>query len=139
MKIKRALILLNNRLENKTEKEVQDELLIIIQSYELLIRYGATNKLQVLADSIYTPKTKLDLSKEAQLKETKKKQTYKKYDVASKLEEDIKSLRKQGMSHANIAIFLSTEKVENSKRKKLEKPYFNKTYIIRFCKGHKIK
>ena len=57
MKLKKSLFTLANRLKKMSEKEVQDEISKLINSYELKMRYGAANKLEAFTKSVYTPTT----------------------------------------------------------------------------------
>ena len=142
MKLKKTLFTLANRLKTMTEKEVQEEILKLIESYELKIRYGATDQLIAFSNSIYTPTTKPDQLKEFELWEKKKMKKSEIFRTIRPLKNDIVMMRKEGTSHENIAKELSNTKVPNEKRKKRgknkNKPYFNKTYIIRFCKDYSI-
>ncbi|WP_428739842.1 hypothetical protein [Sulfurimonas sp.] len=131
MKIKKAIVALHERILSMTEAQAQEEIQIILNSFELQIRYGCSSKLTAFSNSIYTPTTKKNEQKEAELKEQKKKLTYAKYRTALRHEELIKNKRKEGSSYQQIADFLNQYVVHHKK-------YFNKKYIERFCKDRSI-
>jgi hypothetical protein len=131
MKIKKAIEVLYNRILDKNEAESQEEIMIILKSFELQIKYGCDNKLTAFSNSIYTPTLKQNEPKEAALKEQKKKLKFKKYRTALRHEDLIKKMRKDGSSYPQIASYLNQYIVHKHN-------YFNRKYIERFCKTKNI-
>jgi len=127
MKIKKAIEVLNNRISHKTEAEAQEEIMIILKSFELQIRYGCDSKLTALLNSIYTPTHHEKEQLEVTIKEQKKKLKFKKYRTALRHENLIKEMRKNASSYQQIAIYLNQYIVHKHQ-------YFNRKYIERFCK-----
>ena len=105
--------------------------MILLNSFELQIKYGCDSKLTALSNSIYTPTFKQNEQKEAALKEQKKKLKYKKYRTALRHENSINQMRKDGSSYQQIASYLNQYIVH-------KRNYFNKMYIHRFCKDKNI-
>lgn len=131
MKIKKAIEVLYNRILDKNEAESQEEIMMILKSFELQIKYGCNNKLTAFSNSIYTPTLKQNELKEASIKEQRKKMKFKKYRTALVHEELIKTMRNDGSSYTQIATYLNQYIVHKRK-------YFNKMYIHRFCKNKNI-
>lgn len=131
MKIKKAIEVLYNRILDKNEAESQEEMMLILKSFELQIKYGCDSKLTAFSNSIYTPTLKQNEHKEAALKEQKKKLTHAKYRTALRHEDKIKQMRKDGSSYQQIASYLNQYIVH-------KRNYFNKMYIHRFCKDKNI-
>ncbi|WP_373072067.1 hypothetical protein [Sulfurimonas sp.] len=139
MEIKKSIKKLNSKLQKMTESEAQEEILKLVNSYDLFIRYGATDKLTAFINSIYTPKTKTNLTKEKEIKHQKKLKNDSRYATLYNLKDELIAKLKEGMSYREVAKYLSTYKVANSYRNSKKKPIFNKMYIHRFCKEHCIK
>lgn len=131
MKIKKAIEVLYNRILEKTELESQEEIMLVLKSFELQIRYGCDSKLTAFSNSIYTPTLKKNELKEATLKEQKKKLKFKKYRTALNHENIINQMRKDGSSYQQIASYLNQCIVHKHN-------YFNRKYIERFCKNKNI-
>ncbi len=131
MKIKKAIEVLYNRILDKNEAESQEEIMMILKSFELQIKYGCDNKLTAFSNSIYTPTLKQNEQKEAALKEQRKKLKFKKYRTALAQEELIKTMRNNGSSYPKIASYLNQYIVHKHS-------YFNRKYIERFCKNKNI-
>jgi hypothetical protein len=131
MKIKKAIEVLFNRISDKTELEAQEEIMIILNSFELQIKYGCSDKLTALSNSIYTPTLRQNELKEASIKEQRKKLKFKKYRTALVQEVLIKKMHDDGSSYLQIATYLNQYIVHKRK-------YFNKMYIYRFCKDRNI-
>lgn len=131
MKIKKAIEVLYNRILDKNEAESQEEIMIILKSFELQIKYGCNNKLTAFSNSIYTPTLKQNELKEATLKEQKKKLKFPKYRAAHRHEHIINQMRKDGSSYQQIASYLNQYIVH-------KRNYFNRKFIERFCKDKNI-
>ena len=131
MKIKKAIEVLFNRISDKTELEAQEEIMIILNSFELQIKYGCDNKLTAISNSIYTPTLNQNEQKEAALKEQRKKLKFKKYRTVLVQKELIKTMRNNGSSYSKIASYLNQYIVH-------KRNYFNRKYIERFCKNKNI-
>ena len=131
MKIKKAIEVFYNRISNKTEQEVQEEIMILLNSFELQIKYGCDNKLTALSNSIYTPTLNQNELKEAALKEQKKRVKFKKFGTAIRHVELIKRMRNSGSSYQQIASYINQYIVH-------KRGYFNRKYIERFCKDKNI-
>ena len=131
MKIKKAIEILYNRISDKNEREVQEEIMILLNSFELQIRYGCDSKLIAFSNSIYTPSLKQNELKEAAQKEQKKRVKFKKYRTALRNKNIINQMRKEGSSYQQIASYLNQYIVH-------KRSYFNKMYIHRFCKNKNI-
>ena len=131
MKIKKAIEVLYNRILDKNEAESQEEIMIILKSFELQIKYGCDNKLTAISNSIYTPTLNQNEQKEAALKEQRKKLKFKKYRTALVQKELINTMRNDGSSYSKIASYLNQYIVH-------KRNYFNRKYIERFCKNKNI-
>ncbi len=131
IKIKKAIEVFYNRISDKTEREVQEEIMILLTSFELQIKYGCENKLIAFSNSVYTPTCKQNEKKEAAQKRQKKRVKFKKYRTALRHENIINQMRKDGSSYQQIASYLNQYIVH-------KRSYFNKMYIFRFCKDKNI-
>ncbi|MGK0255686.1 MAG: hypothetical protein ACI81I_000292 [Arcobacteraceae bacterium] len=131
MKIKKAIEVLYNRVSDKTELEAQEEIMIIMKSFELQIKYGCDSKITAFSNSIYTPTLKQNELKETALKEQKKKLTHTKHRTALRHENIISQMRINGSSYQQIASYLNQYIVHR-------RNYFNRKYIERFCKDKNI-
>jgi len=136
MKLKKTLGIFIGNLKNRTEKEVQTEVLNLLESYELKIKYGAKNKLIAFSNSIHTPKSTPDFRKEITMKLALRRQKNPKANQAYMFKNEIEIAREEGKSHESIAKELSDKMVKYYKYSKNKKPYFNKTYIVRFCQDY---
>lgn len=136
MKLKKTLGIFIGNLKNRTEKEVQIEVLNLLESYELKIKYGAKNKLIAFSNSIHTPKSTPDFRKEITMKLARRRQNNSKANQAYKFKNEIEISREEGKSHESIAEELSDKMVRYYRYSKHKKAYFNKMYIIRFCKDY---
>ena len=131
MKIKKAIETLFNQISAQTEAEAQAEMMIILKSFEIQIKYGCDNKLTAFSNSIYTPTLKQNELKEAEIKEQKKKLTFPKYRTALRHENLINQMRKDGSSYQQIAAYLNQYIVH-------KRNYFNRKFMERFCKDKNI-
>lgn len=131
MKIKKAIQVLYERINSMNEAQVQEEILVILDSYELQIRYGCNSQLIAFSNSIYTPTCRKNELKELQIKEQEKRMKFKKYRAAIKHEDIIKKMRANNSSYQSIADYLNRYVVHKHK-------FFNRKYIERFCKKNQI-
>ena len=91
--IHKAICILNNNLKNKNKKEAHEYLSIILNSYSLQMRYSVP-MLNAFVNSIYTPTTKKNESKEQKIKHLTKLSNNEKYRTIVRYEEIIMAKRK---------------------------------------------
>lgn len=126
MNVKKSISILSERILSKTEAEAKEELLIVLNSFEMQIRYGALDKTTAFANSIYTPTTKKNEEKEISIEEQKKRVRSAKYRTFLKHEDSIIEMRDNRVTLDGIAKYLNSFKVHKRK-------YFTESTMCRYC------
>jgi len=138
MNLKKTLLFLLKSVENLTEKEVQNRLLIILESYEMQNRYGQADKLIAFSNSIYTPTSRQNQEKESAIKQKKLNKKCQKQRIVDGLKDYIKEFKSMGTSNAVIAKLLSKHYIPNHLRAR-KKQYIDEKTIERYCHRNFIK
>lgn len=131
--VKKAITTFSN---NVNQAPTQEKAIIVVknvlQSYDLRIRYGSTDKILSFIDSIYTPTKKANLTKEKLIQQTKKRKLSQHYKYCLRYEHIIRNARLQGMSDDKISKMLNGYYIH-------KRDFINRKYLNKFRKERGIK